>query len=226
MKCSQPIAPWASIAVRSIDVSGIFFGLESASLVMTMECGMLVGWVVVVSWWVSLFRSVSFLFLWLIRRLMRLSLHFSGIVAPLSSSLECWFIIVMVGMDVVAPSLLSWSNGDWYLMLFCRLLFKSWWNGSISRDVELSFYPLLANSKQTSSDSIEFASIRDIICRRGFMSIEPSDRFEKESSSSDFLIIFRFDDHSLSPSWFYTCLWSTPRIIAVALIECNSASVA
>ena len=52
--------------------------------------------------------------------------------------------------------------------------------------MELSFGPLLANSKQTSSDSIEFASIRDIIFRRGFMSIESSDRFEVEFSSSVF----------------------------------------
>ena len=39
---------------------------------------------------------------------------------------------------------------------------KSWWNGSISLDVILSFDPLLANSKHTVSDSFEFVSVPDI----------------------------------------------------------------
>ena len=43
---------------------------------------------------------------------MRRSLHFSGIVDPLSSSLEYWFMIAVVGVDVVAPSLLSLSNWE------------------------------------------------------------------------------------------------------------------
>ena len=54
--------------------------------------------------------------------------------------------------------------------------------------MEISFYPLLEKSNQTSSGSIEFASIPDIILLRGFMSIESSNRFEVEFSSSVFLI--------------------------------------
>ena len=51
----------------------------------------------------------------------------------------------------------------------------------------LSFDPLLANSKQTLSDSFEFASVPDINFLRGCVSSEHSDRFELELSSSVFL---------------------------------------
>ena len=52
--------------------------------------------------------------------------------------------------------------------------------------MELSVDPLLAKSKQTSSDSNEVASMRDIIVLLGFMKSESLKQFELEVSSSVF----------------------------------------
>ena len=42
---------------------------------------------------------------------MRLNSHFAGISSLLSSSLEPLFMIVVVGVNDVAPSFLSWGIG-------------------------------------------------------------------------------------------------------------------
>ena len=51
----------------------------------------------------------------------------------------------------------------------------------------LSVDPLLANSKQTSSDSFEFASLPDSNFLLGCICMDTSDLFELEVSSSVFL---------------------------------------
>ena len=149
MQCSHPIASWAEIAVFSTGVSGIDIGFLSAGLMMSMEFGILpsVGCVTIVAGWVPLILLSSVLFILSNYLLIRLSFYCSGSVDPLSPSLEYWFMMVVVGVEVVVNSLLSCIDLGGVLVVCCYWRVKSWWNGSGSLGVEFSFDPRFTISK-------------------------------------------------------------------------------
>ena len=188
MKWSRPIESWALIAIFSSSVSGIGLVFHSASWRMLVDVGMLplVGCMTIISWRVPLILLSSVLFLFLNCLLIRLSFHCSGIVVLLSPSIESWFMMVVVGVEIVVTPLLSCIELEGVLVFRCFWMVRSWWNGSSILELEFSFDSRLAILKQASSDSDDVTSLRDISLRRGFEWCDTLEWPEIEDSSAVF----------------------------------------
>ena len=154
---------------------------------MLMNVGMLplFGCVTFVAWWVPLILLSSVLFLFLNYLLIRLSFHCSSIVVPLSPSLESWFMMVVVGVEIVITPLLSCIELEIVLMFLFFWMVRSWWNVFSSLGLEFSFDSWLASPKQASFDSDDVTSLRDISLRHGFGYCDALDWPEIDDSSAE-----------------------------------------
>ena len=191
-KWSHPITSWALIAVFSNNFSGIGLIFRSCGWLILMDVGILplVGCMECVAWWVPLFLLSSDLFLVLTCLFVRLRFHCSGIVVPLSPSLESWCMMVVVGVTIVISPPLSCIELEVVLVVLFFWIVRSWWNSSIRLGLEFYFDAMLARSKYSSSDSDEVTSRLDISLRRGFDCFDALNWPEVDTSSVELGMLF------------------------------------